>query len=197
MLTRTLQPIARLSLLFGLAITVAACQSKETAPQTQASRITSQPVTKATTFTLTGEGIEVIDNQTGELKALLFDSDSEQVSSAVTAVIGEPETNIPVQGQCPESTVWPTGFAIAIDKGKFVGWGLKDDDEASRIKLLEGISVGSTLAELEEHYGLTVRESSLETGFSTTDGFSGITNTGGPEGKITHLWSGNICIAEL
>ena len=194
MLNFVFRPTAYLSLFLLLAIATAACQPKAATPQTQASRIVSEPVTEATSFVLIGEGIEVVDNQTGELKPLQFGSAGEQVSNAVTAAIGEPEETISAQGKCPESTVWPTGFAIN-NQGKFVGWSLKEDAEASRIKLLEGISVGSTLAELEEHYRITVLENSLETEFSTADGFSGIADSEESNGMITHLWSGDICIS--
>ena len=78
---------------------------------------------------LSGEGILVVDQQSGNTQTIPFETDLETSQTAVSAALGDPE-NTSENDECgagPMSFVtWSNGFTINAMEDQFVGWSLNE-----------------------------------------------------------------------
>ncbi|MEA5466697.1 hypothetical protein [Leptothoe sp. PORK10 BA2] len=146
---------------------------------------------------LSGEGVLVIDQQSGKTRTIPFETDVETSQIAISASLGEP-TDTTENSECgagPMSFItWSNGFTINVKDDQFVGWTVRLDTESANLTTVDGIGLGSTLADLEENYDVGVIESSLGTEFDASNSLFGLLDANEPNGVITDLWSGVTCI---
>lgn len=143
---------------------------------------------------LSGEGLQLVGDQTGSTVALEFGSEIDLVADAVTNILGQPlESGENSEcGSGPQTiTQWPKGLVLHAADGEFIGWSVSPDTDAT-LTTMAGLGVGSTRSELESVYTVEVRESSLGTEFSTGDLF-GILSSAEPDATVDYLWAGTTC----
>ncbi|MBD2108373.1 hypothetical protein [Nodosilinea sp. FACHB-13] len=190
--------------LLGLSLLIAAtaCTSETTAPaptppdvETPAETSTETPQSEEVGLTLTDEGLQVIDLQTGSTTPLAFDSDMAVTLDAVTQILGEPE-EVGENSECPSGPLtiarWSNGLALNAADDTFVGWAMQSGDDDTALTTVSGIGIGSTRQELEEAYTVEVMDSSLGVEFSAGNLF-GLLTSPEPTGTITNLWAGVAC----
>jgi hypothetical protein len=143
---------------------------------------------------LSGEGLQLVGDQTGSTTTLKFGSEMDLVEDAVTSILGEPlETGENSEcGSGPQMiTQWPKGLMLHAANGEFIGWSASPNTDAA-LTTMAGVGIGSTRSDLEAAYTVEVSESSLGTEFSTGDLF-GILSSSGPDAVIENLWAGTVC----
>ncbi|WOD38094.1 hypothetical protein [Nodosilinea sp. E11] len=143
---------------------------------------------------LSGEGLQLVGDQTGSTNALEFGTDMATVEGIVTNILGTPlETGLNEEcGAGPQMiTQWPGGLVLHAAEGEFIGWSARPDtDEA--LTTIAGVGIGSTRSALEAAYTVEVFESSLGTEFSAGDLF-GILTSDAPDAIVQNLWAGTTC----
>lgn len=189
---------AWIGLVFGLCL--AAC-SQEAADPADATAIAEapapEPAPAAATplLNLTGEGLALVDAETGSSRALDFGVEQAMARQAVAATGRAPlEEN--TNPECPAGPLAFTEFAGGLNlwfqDAKFVGWALRAD-AAPELRTAAGLGVGSTRAELESVYDVTVEESTLGHEFRA-GGLSGLLSSAAPDAKVEALWAGVSCV---
>ncbi|NEZ54786.1 hypothetical protein D0962_07090 [Leptolyngbyaceae cyanobacterium CCMR0082] len=145
---------------------------------------------------LSGEGVLVVDQQSGKTQTIPFETDLETSQTAISASLGEP-TETAENGECgagPMSFItWSNGFTLNAMENQFVGWTVRPETESANLTTLDGVGLGSTLVELEENYDVGVIESSLGTEFNASNSLFGLLDANEPDGMVTYLWAGVAC----
>ncbi|MBD2234359.1 hypothetical protein [Phormidium tenue] len=190
--------------LLGLSLLIAttACTSETTAPDpapTDAEAPTEIPAetpqSEEVGLILAGEGLQLVNLQTGSTTALAFASDMDSTLDAVTQVLGEPEET-GENSECPSGPLtiatWSNGLALNAADDTFVGWAVQPGDDDTALTTAAGVGIGSTRQELEEAYTVELLDSSLGVEFSAGDLF-GLLTSPEPTGTITNLWAGVAC----
>ncbi len=185
--------------LLGLSLLITtACTSETTAPApapTDAEAPTEMSQTEEVGLILAGEGLQLVNLQTGSTTSLAFASDMDSTLDAVTQVLGEPEET-GENSECPSGPLtiasWSNGLALNAADNTFVGWAMQSGDDDTALTTASGIGIGSTRQELEEAYTVEVLDSSLGVEFSAGDLF-GLLTSPEPTGTITNLWAGVAC----
>ncbi|MBE9113271.1 hypothetical protein IQ273_28235 [Nodosilinea sp. LEGE 07298] len=143
---------------------------------------------------LSGEGLQLVGDQTGSTNTLAFGTDMVVVENVLTELVGEPiESGENTEcGSGPQMiTQWPNGLVLHAADGEFIGWSARPDTDAS-LTTIAGVGTGSTRGELEAAYTVEVTETSLGTEFSTGSLF-GLLSSTEPDATITDLWAGTVC----
>ena len=70
---------------------------------------------------------------------------------------------------------------------------MRQDTASENLTTLDGVGLGSTLAELEENYDVGVIESSLGAEFYASNSLFGLLDANESDGIITNLWAGVVC----
>ena len=83
---------------------------------------------------------------------------------------------------------WPDGFQLVFQDDRFVGWSTRQVG----LQTMSGVGVGSTRAQLEAAYKVTVEETTLGQEFQA-GGLGGLLSGPGPDARITNLWAGITC----
>lgn len=147
-------------------------------------------------LTLSGEGISVVDPQSGKSKTIPFETDLATSQTTISAALGEP-TETADNDECgagPMSFVtWSNGFQISAMDDQFVGWSVRQGTASADLTTLDGVGLGSTLTDLEENYDVGVIESSLGTEFNASNSLFGLLDANEPSGVITNMWAGVVC----
>lgn len=145
---------------------------------------------------LSGEGILIVDQQSGKTRTIPFDTDLETAQTAISASLGEP-TETAENSECGAGpmrfVVWSNGFTVNGLQDQFVGWTVRQGTASEDLTTVDGVGLGSTLADLEENYDVGVIESSLGTEFNVANSLFGLLSANEPTGMVTHLWSGIAC----
>lgn len=145
---------------------------------------------------LSGDGLQLVGDQTGATVTLVFGMDMAVVEDTLTPILGAPlESGLNEEcGSGPQMiTLWPNGMALHAADGDFIGWGARPDTESANLTTMAGIGIGSTLAELEATYTIEVFDSSIGTEFFAGE-MGGLLTADTPDAEITHLWAGTTCI---
>lgn len=143
---------------------------------------------------LSGEGLQLVGDETGSTVSLAFGTEMALVEDAVTSLLGAPLESGDNEecGAGPQTiTQWPRGLVLHAAGGEFIGWSVSPDTDAT-LTTMAGVGIDSTRSELESVYTVEVVESSLGTEFSTGDLF-GILNSTAPDAMIEYLWAGTVC----
>lgn len=193
-----------------LILTISSCtQTANTAnnsnPQTtvspeqttqETSKIENDSQTAKSSLALSNDGIQTVNTQTGSTKNFTFDSDLAIAQNVVTAILGQPKETSE-NAECPAGKLttitWPNGFAINASENKFVGWSVRSQTESAKLATMAGISIGSTVKDLQAAYNVQVFNSSLGIEFNVGQ-MSGLLSKNAPDGVITDLWAGTNCI---
>ncbi|MBT9313781.1 hypothetical protein [Leptothoe kymatousa] len=145
---------------------------------------------------LSGEGVLVIDQQSGKSRNIPFNTDIATAQTSISAALGDP-TDTAQNDECgagPMTFVtWANGFTINGIDDQFVGWTVRPDTESADLTTLDGVGLGSTLTELEENYDVGVIESSLGTEFNASNVLFGLLDANEADGIVTNLWAGAAC----
>ncbi|PSR18817.1 hypothetical protein C8255_05480 [filamentous cyanobacterium CCP3] len=143
---------------------------------------------------LSGEGLQLVGDQSGSTVTLAFGTEIAIVEDAVTGLVGEP-TESGENTECGSGpqmiTQWPNGLAVHAADGEFIGWSTRPNTDAN-LTTIAGAGIGSTRGELEAAYTVEVTETSLGTEFSTGNLF-GLLSSPEPNATITDLWAGTVC----
>lgn len=144
---------------------------------------------------LSGEGLQLVDNQTGSTTPLEFGADMARVEGVVTNILGTP-LDAGLNEECGAGpqviTRWPGGLALHATNGQFIGWSARADTDKT-FTTMAGVGIGSSRSELAAAYTVEVFESSLGTEFAAGD-LSGILTADAPDATVENLWAGATCI---
>ncbi len=143
---------------------------------------------------LDAEGLRVVDPSTGSAQPLPFETAWEQAVTTVTRLRGEPGERGALEecGAGPlEYVSWGDGLTMYVSLDRFAGWRVAADT-AGAYTTMAGVGIGSTRAELEEVYDISVEETTLGTEFAAGDLF-GFLSGAGPDATVTELWAGVSC----
>jgi hypothetical protein len=203
MLKTTFRCSALLSLGLTLLLTTAACTRTPDAADVNGTDPMADPIDPVpgdqvedteSLLALSGEGLQLVGDETGSTVSLAFGTEMALVEDAVTSLLGAPLESGDNEecGAGPQTiTQWPRGLVLHAAGGEFIGWSVSPDTDAT-LTTMAGVGIDSTRSELESVYTVEVVESSLGTEFSTGDLF-GILNSTAPDAMIEYLWAGTVC----
>ncbi|MBD2424883.1 hypothetical protein [Phormidium sp. FACHB-1136] len=174
----------------SLALSLAACTQPSSTPPPDASTSTD------TALALTGEGLFLVEPDSGSTTLLPFGMEMETVQAAVIRHLGRP-LEISTNAECPGdpfvSALWAEGLVLNADGEEFVGWSVRPEVGSDQFTTLAGIGVGSSREDLEAAYTVTVVESTIGTEF-TAGQLAGLLSDPTPAAEITDFWAGTVCI---
>lgn len=193
-----------------LAIGLAACDTETTievppeqvsASDESASGEPDSAVVARNMIALDGEGLRLVDPETGSTRLLAFGTDrteTERVIAAQFGTMGERSSS----GECgagPMDFSNFGNFSANFQDDRFVGWFLRGGDENKALTTMSGIGIGTTRSEMAESVTFEIREDStigteFYTGGDSPGGFSGLLDSDAPDAKVTDLWAGTNCI---
>lgn len=159
---------------------------------------------------LTANALQIVDTESGSTRAIPLGQPFAQLVRTVTAVLGQAPARVGVNGECGagplKMATWANGLTLAFQEKprragaagrpwEFVGWALYSGRSAGPAPTtVAGVGLGSTRAEMERAYVITVMESTLGQEFSTTSGLYGLFDGTGPQARVAALWSGTSCV---
>lgn len=182
----------------ALSLVTACTQAPSARPSAPPSPGTEQTTSSdsALALALTGEGLFLVEPESGSTTLLPFGMEMATVQEAITELRGNPDTVSP-SPECPGDPFtiasWADGLMLNADGDTFVGWSVRPDTGSDQLTTLAGIGVGSSRQDLEAAYTVTVVESTLGTEF-TAGQLAGVLSDATPDGEITNLWAGTVCI---
>ncbi|WP_036477011.1 hypothetical protein [Myxosarcina sp. GI1] len=149
-----------------------------------------------TLLALSGDGLLLIDEQSGKTQTIPFDTDIATSTVAISSVLGEPmqkNRNSECSAGAMSFITWSNGLSINAIKDRFVGWTVHQNTESANLTTVNNIGLGKTLADLEANYNVEVTESTLGIEFVASDSLFGLLSANKPDGIIINLWSGIAC----
>ncbi len=200
----------RLPLFSLLIIGVAACDAKttEAEPPAQASASDqssdSKPEAAAAAeiiLALDGEGLRLINSETGSTRLLAFGTDRGAAETAIAAQLGviDGRSSNEECGAGPIDFSNYGDFTANFQDGEFVGWSLSGGDKNAALTTMSGVGIGTKRSEMAksvtfEMYDESTIGTEFHTGGDEAGGFSGLLDSDTPDAKITDLWAGTNCI---
>lgn len=158
---------------------------------------------------LTSNALQVVNINTGSTSEIPFGKPLDEMIEIITNVLQSKPKTIGINSECGAGPLkmvsWNNGLTVVFQKKEseskssetnwlFVGWFVGSNSKNSKeISTMAGIGIGSTRAEMESAYVLSVSKTSLGYEFSTSSGLFGIFDGSNTEAKITSLWSGLSC----
>ena len=146
---------------------------------------------------LSGDGLLLVDEQSGKTQAISFDTDLEISITAISSALGEPiETT--ENSECPAGAMnfitWSNGLTMNAIGERFAGWTVHQNTKGANLTTMNGIGLGKTLTDLKKNYSdIEVTQTTLGTEFIVSDSLFGLLSTNEPNGVITNFWSGIAC----
>jgi hypothetical protein len=164
------------------------------APAAAPAAATTPPAAAAAPLVaLDGEGLRLVNGDSGSTALLAFERPLDDAVTALTAALGAPKsrsTNSECGAGPVEFVQWANGLSILAQDGKFQGWSL----DTAGLTTMDGLGVGSTRAELMASVpDATVEESTLGTEFAAGT-LGGLFDGKGPQARVTDLWAGLTCM---
>ncbi len=191
----------RLSVPIIAAAALAACsQSPADAPAPESGAPTAAPAAASEAasnapspaLAVEAEGLRLFDPASAAARPIPFGTARAQVMTALAAR-GAAETG--TNGECGagplDFATWADGLTLWFQDGVLAGWALNGAAEGAA-STAAGIAPGSSRAELESAYAVTVEQTSLGTEFAAGELF-GIIEGDGPEGRVSAMWAGVSC----
>lgn len=154
------------------------------------------PVAGGAALAVDGEGLRLINRESGSATALPFGAPADTVLGPLERLRGAASrgTNEDCGAGPVQYASWGDGLSVVIQNGRFEGWGL-DGRARGAISTASGIGPGSSRAELDAAYGdVKVSRTSLGQEFSA-GGFSGVIDGSTAGSRITDMWAGVNCVA--
>jgi hypothetical protein len=196
MLKQTLRFRAALSVGLPLLLATVACTQTSQTTDDGTDNASEGSLPTEVALALSGEGLQVVEAETGSTKPFVFGTEIAPLENAVTQVLGTPEETA-YNDECPGGpltiTQWPNGLALNADGDTFVGWSVRPNTESASLTTLAGIGIGSTLSDLEEAYQVEIFGSSLGVEFYAGQ-LAGLLDSDEPDGMITDMWAGTVCV---
>lgn len=162
-----------------------------TAPEPQAPTTTTASAAK---LAVDGEGLRLVDPESGRTTPLAFGMDEAQVMTILERLRGPAARG--TNGECgvgPLGTAtWPDGLTLLIKGGKFVGWSV-DARSQGRITNMAGIGPGSSRADLSDALSATFMTTTLGTEFQAGS-LGGLLDGPDETSNITYMWAGTTCL---
>jgi hypothetical protein len=131
----------------------------------------------------------------GITRPFAFGIDEPSTKDALEAALGNPK-NTEIAQPCEDGSgrafdsVRYDGLTVNFLDAKLAGW----SSSADAFTTIDGIGVGSTLADLKESFGtVTVMDSSLGVEFST-ETIGGVLDGKADSAKVTDIFNGQVCI---
>lgn len=156
-------------------------------------------------MSLDGEGLRLIDPDSGATRPLAFGVPLEQLTLVTEKLKGPAEKGRAEEcGAGPLAYLrWDDGLTLYALDGLFAGWALDETGApepkasqakpAPRLTTISGVGIGSTRAQLLDVYDAKIEQTTLGTEFNAA-GLSGILDGTGAKAKVTNLWSGVNCV---
>lgn len=151
---------------------------------------------------LAGEGLRVVDLETGRSRAIDFGTQDSLVLAALATMFG-PARERAVNPECGAGTLnfssWSNGLTVWLQDARFIGWGINRPAQGAmpegmrELTTAAGIGIGSTRKEMDEAYVLKVSRTTLGIEFDA-GGVYGVLTSASPRGEVTSLWAGTTCI---
>lgn len=139
-----------------------------------------------------GEGLRLFDPDTGSARALAFGTSRDDLLAAL-AFRGPAGTG--TNGECGagplDYAAWADGLTLYFQNGVFGGWAL-DGRAGGALTTPAGVGPGTTRAELEAAYDVSVVQSTLGVEF-TAGALAGILDGEAADATISNLWAGVSC----
>ena len=145
---------------------------------------------------LDGEGIRLVNGETGSTRLLAFGTERVATETALAALLGPPDGRSSNEecGAGPMDFSNFGDFAANFQDDRFVGWFLRGGDNKSSLTTMSGVGIGTTRSEMAESLTFEIYEdSTIGTEFHTA-GFSGLLESDAPDAQVTDLWAGTNCI---
>jgi len=168
-----------------------------TAAATTTSAVTTTSAAAPPVVALAPDGLLLVAAN-GSTTPLLFGAPQADVLAALEAVLGAPAEVGPGSAECPNgqdaAAAWPDTIQVGFSLGAFQSWTLRPD---STLTDMTGIGIGSSRADVEASWSITVQDTSLGVEFFTAvdgSGYSGVLSDSSPSGVVTNLWAGHACI---
>jgi hypothetical protein len=189
-----LRPLLAATLALSLTAACTPVSNPTTGPESSAGQVGDPD--PATALALTGEGLFLVDVETGSTTLLPFGMEMDTVQAAVTDLLGNPET-VSANEECPGdpfvSALWANGLVLNADGDSFVGWSVRPEMGSDQFTTLAGVGVGSSREDLEAAYTVEVFESTLGTEF-TAGQLAGLLSDTAADAEITNFWAGTVCV---
>ena len=195
----------RLSVPIIAAAALAACsQSPADAPAPESAAPTAAPAAvsgaassaPSPALAVEAEGLRLFDPASGAARPIPFGTARAQVMTALAAR-GAAETG--TNGECGagplDFATWADGLTLWFQDGVLAGWALNgaaDVAAGGAASTAAGIAPGSSRAELESAYAVTVEQTSLGTEFAAGELF-GLIEGDRPEARVSAMWAGVSC----
>jgi hypothetical protein len=140
------------------------------------------------------EGLRLVDTASGAARPLPFGMAEDQLLALLESFRGPADrgTNEECGAGPLDYAVWADGLTLHFQADAFAGWALDPRAEGAHATM-SGIGPGSTRAELEAAYEVTVEQTTLGTEFSA-GGMSGVLDGEGADARIGHMWAGVSCV---
>jgi len=142
-----------------------------------------------------GEGLRWVLQPSGRASPVPFGRPESEVLTSVEGIRGPAVkgTNQDCGAGPVQFASWPDGLGLVFQDGRFVGWGL-GRRAIGGIATAAGVGPGSTRAELDAAYSVTVTRTSLGSEFSACD-LHGVLDGTSAGARITDMWAGVSCVA--
>lgn len=188
-----LRPILAASLALALAT---ACTQPSQPPSPDTATSTDTPTATDIALALTGEGLFLVEPESGSTTLLPFGMAMATVQSTVSDLLGNP-AEVSANEECPGdpfvSAIWAEGLVLNADGEAFVGWSVRPAVGSDQWTTLAGVGVGSSREDLETAYTVTVFESTIGTEFAAGQ-LAGLLSDPSPDAVVTNVWAGTVCI---
>ncbi len=199
-----------LPLVSVLAIGITGCSAESTKaePAAQVSGLDQSAIAKpdATTaaqivIALDGEGLRLVNAETGSTRLLAFGTDRVATETALVAQLG-PYDGRSSNDECGAGPIAFShfgDFTVNFQEGLFVGWFLRNGDKNATLTTMSGVGIGTKRSDMAKSVAFDMYdESSIGTEFHTggdgPGGFSGLLESDAADARITDLWAGTNCI---
>jgi hypothetical protein len=195
----------RLPLIGAVALGLSACASEETTADPAGSVAESEPVASDEPVTvaeaeiviaLDGEGVRLVNSQTGSTRLLAFGTDRTAAEATLAAQLGPPDGRSSNEecGAGPMDFSNFGDFTVNFQDDRFVGWFLRGGDKNPALTTMSGVGIGTKRSEMAKSLVFEIyEESTIGTEFNTA-GFSGLLESDAPDAKVSDLWAGTNCI---
>lgn len=181
-----------LLLLLAALLVIGAC-GKSDKKTDAAKTTTTAAAAEETLLVLELEGLGLTTADSGKISHIPFGTAHDGTLSAVGEALDDANHDGPVP-DCPAGPADAAQYdelTLTFQNGSFVGWTIAED---SSLTTVDGIGIGTTVAELKEAYtDVQIDEASIGNIFAAGDLF-GLVDTNDDDGKVTVLWTGTTCI---
>ncbi|MEP2722578.1 hypothetical protein [Roseibium sp.] len=151
--------------------------------------------TAAPRLVVEAEGMRWFLPASGSAHPIAFGSPQSELIGSLERIRGSARkgTNENCGAGPVEVATWQDGLTVIFQNGRFVGWGF-GQSATGEIATAAGIRPGSTRAELDGAYDVTVSQTTLGSEFNA-GGLQGLLDGPSADARIIDMWAGVSCVA--